>query len=184
MPNEVAECCRMFEEIERERLELVRELGEWPVERQNFRPAEGAWSAVELVDHVVRVESLTIGDMREGLRRPRVLGEGDRPKIAELERALRSEKRFRVPAGQGGIYPEAQTTWAEVTERWKESRVELRGVVERMGPDEARWGVFEHPFAGWMTVEEVLKHFSDHLYHHQFQLARLRMSWAERMEQE
>ena len=182
MPNEVAGCCRRFEELQRERSELVGELGKWPAKRLSFRPAEGAWSAVEVLDHVVRVESLTIGDMREGLRRPHAVGEGERPKIAELERALRSDKKFRVPAGQGAIYPVAQTTWAEVTERWNEARKELRGMLESMGPEEVQLGVFDLPYAGWMTVEEVLKHFSDHLYHHQFQLERLRASWADGVE--
>jgi hypothetical protein len=182
MPNEVAECCRMFEEIERERLELVRELGEWPVERQNFRPAEGAWSAVEVVDHVVGSEAATIADVRLGLRNPQVLGEEERPGLAVLERALRSERSFKVPAG--GVHPDRQRSLSEVASLWEEERSELRVVVEGLTPEEAGNGVFRHPFAGWMTVEEVLKHFSDHLYHHQFQLARLRMSWAERMEQE
>jgi hypothetical protein len=52
-------------------------------------------------------------------------------------------------------------------------------MLESMGPEEVQLGLFEHPYAGWMTVEEVLKHFSDHLYHHQFQLERLRASWAD-----
>jgi hypothetical protein len=52
-------------------------------------------------------------------------------------------------------------------------------MLESMGPEEVQLGVFEHPYAGWMTVEEVLKHFSDHLYHHKFQLERLRASWAD-----
>ena len=181
MTNEAGVCCRMFEQLEGERIVLFQELGEWPAGRLMFRPAEGAWSAVEVLDHVVGSEAGTIADVRAGLRNPQELSEEERPGIAALERALRSERSFKVPAG--GVHPDGQRSLSEVGRRWEEVRSELRSVVEGLTLEEAARGVFCHPFAGWMTVGEVLKHFSDHLYHHQIQLARIRVSWAERMEE-
>ncbi len=180
MAMELVECSRVFEELERERAELMAELGEWPLGRLSFRPEAGAWSAVEVLDHIVLAEAGTTEDMRESLKAPRVLGDEARPMVAALERALRSEERFTVPAG-AGIDPDAQTSYAEVVRRWDAARAELRLMIEGLSEEQARCGVFEHPFAGWMTMREVLKHMSDHLYHHQFQLERLRessASWA------
>ncbi len=177
MDMELVECSRRFEELERERAELLAELGEWPAGRLNCRPEAGAWSAVEVLDHLVLAEAGTTDDMRETLKAPRVLGDEARPMVAALERALRSEKRFTVPAG-AGIHPDAGTSYAEVVRRWDAARAALGAMVAGLSEEEARCGVFEHPFAGWMTMREVLGHMADHLYHHQFQLERLRVSSA------
>ena len=178
MAIELVECSLMFYELERERAELIAELGEWPSGRLGFRPVAGAWSAVEVLDHVVRAEAGTIEDVRAGLRNPHALGDERRPGIAALDRALRSDQSFKVPAGAEMILPDTQTTLAEVAGRWEAARADLRGVLEGLGPEDVRCGVFHHPFAGWMTVGDVLNHFSGHLYHHQFQLERLRISSA------
>jgi hypothetical protein len=176
MSIELAECSRIFEGLESERAALLAELREWPEERLKFRPAAGAWSAVEVLDHVVGSEAGTIDDVRAGLRHPHTLGDEERPGIATLDRALRSDRSFKVPAG--GIFPDAQTTLDDVAGRWAAARAELRALVEGMAPEDACGGVFEHPFAGWMTVGDVLNHFGAHLYHHQYQLARLRVGSA------
>jgi DinB superfamily len=178
MAVELVECARVFEELERERSGLLAELGEWPVGRLSFRPAAGAWSAVEVLDHIVRAEAGTIEDVGEGLRDPHALGDEERPGIAALDKALRSDQSFKVPKDAEVILPDAQTTLAEVAGRWEDARVALRGLLEGLRPGDARCGVFHHPFAGWMTFGEVLNHFSGHLYHHQFQLERLRVSSA------
>lgn len=175
------ECVGKFEEMEQERARLVAELSAWTPAQLGFRPAAGTWSAVEVLDHVVLAEAGTTEDMRVSLKTPRVLGDEARPKVAELERALRSKKRFTVPAG-AGIEPRAETSFAEVVGRWDAARAELRLMVEGLRDEEVRCGVFCHPFAGWMTMGEVLGHMGDHLYHHEFQLARLRESLASMQE--
>lgn len=177
MAMEVTACSRMFEEMERERAELLAELEEWGLVRLGFRPARGEWSAVEVLDHIVLAEAGTTGDMRASLKTPHVLGDEPRPKVAALERALRSEERFTVPAG-AGIDPGSETRYADVVRRWEAARAELGLMVAGMSEEDGRCGVFEHPFAGWMTMREVLGHMSDHLYHHRFQLERLRVGSA------
>jgi hypothetical protein len=172
-----AECAGVLEEMERERARLLGELGAWTAARLGFRPAEGGWSAVEVLDHIVLAEAGTTEDMRETLKALQVLGDEARPKVAELERALRSEQRFILPTG-AGIEPDAGTDFAEVVRRWDVARGELGLMVEGLSDEEARCGVFCHPFAGWMTMGEVLGHMGDHLYHHEFQLERLRENSA------
>ncbi|WP_158794488.1 DinB family protein [Granulicella sp. L60] len=178
MSVELSECSRIFRELETQRAELLAELAGWSPSRLSFCPADGAWSAVEVLDHIVRAEAGTIGDIRAGLQNPHALGSEERPRIAALDRALRSDQSFQVPPGAQAIYPNAQTTFSEVAGRWEQARTQLGSVVEALAPQDACCGVFCHPFAGWMTVADVLEHFSAHLYHHGFQLARLRVSSA------
>lgn len=130
---------------------------------------------VEVLDHIVKAESGTIADLRLGLRDPHALGDEERPGIAALDRALRSDQTFKVPAGAVAILPDSQAALSDVAARWEDARKALRSILEGLAPDEVRCGVLCHPFAGWMTVAEVLDHFSAHLYHHGFQLERLRI---------
>jgi DinB superfamily len=171
---ELAVCSRIFRELETQRTHLLAELAGWGNSRLSFRPAPSAWSAVEVLDHIVRAETGTIANVRTGLQNPHALGSEERPGIAALDHALRSDQYFKVPATAGGIHPDAQTTLSNVESRWEQARAELKSLLEAFAPSDVRCGVFCHPFAGWMTFAEVLDHFSAHFYHHGFQLARLR----------
>jgi DinB superfamily len=182
MSPELEICQKAFAALESQRSEILARLAEWPTQKLTFRPSPDAWCAVEVLDHIVRAESGTITDIKNGLKQPHPLGGGERPGVALLDRALRSDKRFRVPAGADSIFPDAQATFPDVLSRWERSRQELRHLVEELTPEGARSAVFQHPFAGWMNLAEVLDHFHAHLYHHTLQLARIEECSAARLE--
>ena len=179
MIPELADCFNAFQQLELERTKVLAWLSEWRPECVTFRPLPDAWSAVEVLDHIVRVESGTIDGVRTGLQEPHALSSVDRPNVAALDRALRSDQSFQVPAGAGAIYPDAGTTLPDVASRWERARKELCRLLDGLTPADVHCGVFCHPFAGWMTFHEVLEHFSAHLYHHRFQLNRLRVRCGE-----
>jgi hypothetical protein len=175
MNIKVAECSRAFKELETRRKELLAELTGWSSSCLGFRPTPSAWSAVEVLDHIVRCEAGTIADIQVGLHNPHTFGieDEDRSNIAALDRALRSNRILQVPPEEETIYPDAQATLPDVALRWENARADLRSLLESLAPADLSSGVFHHPFAGWMMVSDVLEHFSAHLHHHSFQLARL-----------
>ena len=177
MNSDVADCFRAFESLEADRTRVLAQLAEWPAGCINFRPAPGAWSAPEVLDHIVRAETGIAAVMRRGLGNPHAFGEEDRSKVETLYQALRSDQFFQVPAGAATAHPDPLTTLQEVASRWQQSRTALRSFLESLTSADLDHGLFCHPFAGWMTCGEVLEHFSTHLYHHEFQLARLRSAW-------
>jgi uncharacterized damage-inducible protein DinB len=174
MNSELTDCLRAFESLEADRARVLAQLAEWPTASISFRPAPNAWSAPEVLDHVVRSETGITASMRRNLQTPHILGGEDRLKVATLYEALRSERKFEVPAGAEAAHPDPRTTLPEVASRWERSRMALGSFMERLTAADLSYGLFCHPFAGWMTFGEVLEHFSTHLYHHEFQLARLR----------
>jgi hypothetical protein len=165
---------RLFEDLEKQRVGVLAKLEAWEPERVYFRPQPGAWCAVEVLDHIVRAETETLADVRVGLADARKLSPEHRPGIATLGRALRSEASFRIPAGASSICPDACATLEEVCWRWEVTRRDLGRMLAELDPGMEGCGVFCHPFAGWMTVDDLISHFSDHLFHHEFQIARLR----------
>jgi hypothetical protein len=172
-------CVEAFNELETQRTEVLAELEQWSLSRLSFRPASDAWSAIEVLDHIVRSETGIQAAVKRGLQNPQVLRLTDRLRVAALERALRSDQTFPVPRGAASTYPDTRVTFPEVTSRWKQSRIELRSLLDGLSTSDTSGGVFRHPFAGWMTIVEVFGNLSAHLYHHRFQLARLQASWAD-----
>lgn len=173
MDAEVQRCYEAFTAMETQRTELLGRLAKWTPQRIAYRPTPDSWCAIEVLDHIVRAESGTIADLKSGLQHPHPIGPGERPGIALLDRALRSDKKFPIPAGSEKIFPDASTTFPDVLQRWDKARKELDEMLRRLTPAVACCAVFHHPFAGWMTFAEVLHHFHAHLYHHTHQLARL-----------
>ena len=177
MSSELADCFHAFESIEGDRTRVLAQLGEWPEGCIAFRPAPGAWSAPEVLDHIVRSETGITAAMRRGIRNPHPLEGEDRSGLDALYGALRSDRFFQVPKGADSSYPDPRTTLPEVASRWQQSRIDLRSFLETLTAADLGYGLFRHPSAGWMTFRDVLEHFSTHLFHHEFQLARLRSAW-------
>jgi DinB superfamily len=174
--SELDDCYQLFAGIEVERFEVLFDLGNWPQPYLTFRPSAEAWCAVEVLDHIVKSESGMLKRVCEGLQQPHPLINEDRSRVASLERALRSDRKFPVPSGARSTYPNSQARFSEVIERWEEARIELRHVLNTVSSKNIHCGVFQHPFVGWMTFSDVLRNFSAHLYHHRLQLARIWVS--------
>lgn len=178
MTNAKAETWRRFERLEAERAAVLEELASWPPGSVAFRPADGGWTAAEVLDHVARSESGMFAELRAGLQAPHRIVPEDPRRVEALAQSLRSDARFKVPAG--GVHPDASVTLDDVQQSWARARKELCALLESLRDEQVGLGVFKHPFAGWMTMDELLDHCSDHLFHHRLQLARLRDSFAQR----
>jgi DinB superfamily len=177
MDPALASCLSAFERLEEQRAAVLTRVTEWPHGSVTFRPEANAWSATEVLDHVVLAEAGTIADVEAALAQPHLVEDAERRGVHALHRALRSQKKYQVPDAAEMILPRAHVSLLEVIGRWEQTRQHLRSLLERLSPADAAGGVFHHPYAGWMTVQEVMEHLGDHLYHHEFQLERVRASW-------
>lgn len=159
--------------LELQKSGILAEVRGWPEQLRAARPMDGGWSALQVLDHLVRTESGICEVMAQGANEPRRIGVRDRVGFALVERVFRSRRRVRVPRSvEDIVWPGEELDFREVERRWDSVRSELAGVVEpRTG---CSGGVFRHPVSGWMTLEQVLRFFSVHMVHHEFQLERIR----------
>lgn len=165
--------------LEHQRADLVAAVGAWPGAHVVFRPGPGAWSAVEVLDHLARTERAILATVRLGLDAPHPLGVRDRAGVWFLDWLFRSERRVRVPASAATVVgPDATADFAGVARAWAEGREDLAGFLAPLAPAQLTAGVFRHPVAGWMSVPQVLRFFWVHAHHHGYQLARLRAAAA------
>lgn len=171
-----------FDTLERQRVALLADIDGWPAAAVAYRSAPGTWTAVEVLDHLVRVERSILAAAVQGLAAPHRRGLRDRLGGALVDWVFRSDRRVRVPASAAAqVAPTAGADLASVRADWAAARRDLAaflGTLPTVPHDQQRGGVFRHPVAGWMGVPEVLRFFWVHAHHHGFQLARLRAAAA------
>lgn len=163
-----------FEALEVQRHELLADVGAWTPAQLAYRPSPRAWSAPEVLDHLVRAEAGILAAARDGVRAPHRVGVRDRAGFAFIDWLFRSDRRVRVPASAAGVLPDSAADLAGVRRRWDATRAELGAFLAPLAPEQLGRGVFRHAVSGWMTVPQVLRFFEVHAHHHGFQLARLR----------
>lgn len=145
--------------------------------QRTFRPADGGWTAEEVAQHAVKVETGTFhivttqaaaGDER------RAVGEPNRAAMAAVEAYLRSDARFPMPAAaEARIAPSSppDAGWRErlgdFAEAWREAEAQMPAGLEHVA-------LMDHPRAGGLTAAGAVRFVASHLDHHTRQLARLR----------
>ncbi len=174
MPHTLAYCRSMLGELEERRQSLLTEVASWPEDRRRFSPGPGAWSALQVVEHLIKTEAAILTSMRAGLGRPRRRGLRDLAGVWFLDRVFRSPRRVKTPASASRVLPGDPISLDDLTGQWHTTRRELDKVIAGLTPEQTRGGVFRHPISGWMRVGDTLNFFSSHLIHHRFQLARIR----------
>jgi hypothetical protein len=98
-----------FSALEAQRAALLTDVAGWPAAVLAYRPAPGAWSAPEVLHHLVRVERGILAEAERGL--------------AEWDATRRDLARFldRVPAlrpdqQRGGVFRHPVAGWMGVPE--------------------------------------------------------------------
>ena len=166
-----------FAKLEQQKAETLELIDAWPPARLAYRPAPADWSATEVLDHIVRVESEITHAMRHGIQNPHRLGVRDQLRSWMIYWLFRTNRRVRVPRSASQVLPRPDASVLDIRQRWDATRDALRGLLTDITPDQRRGGVFRHPVSGWMSVSQVLRFFSVHIHHHRFQLARLHAAY-------
>ena len=160
--------------LEQQKDEVLADVSAWSAARLAYRPAPTAWSAAEVLDHLVRVEREILAAAEHGLVAPHRRGVRDRVGVALLDWLFRSDRRVRVPTSVPEVLPAQDADLVTVRREWDAARRDLGRFLAALTPGQRGAGVFRHPVAGWMSVPQVLQFFWVHTHHHGFQLARLR----------
>lgn len=159
--------------IEEQKRLLLSRIASWDEPRLSFRPRAGEWSALEVVDHLVRTERAILDVAVQGLAMPHRIGVSDRLRTAFLTQVFRSQRRVKAPGNVPQILPGPALSFPELRQRWDSVRMDLSSFLASAPAEQLRQGIFKHPVGGWMSANGILTFFSVHMIHHGFQLDRL-----------
>jgi DinB superfamily len=169
---------RKFELRQRHRRELLERLGGWSQEELATQLAEGGWTALEVMDHLIRSEQSIMRAMVAGAAAPCRIPPADRVKGAVLTRMFLTPTRVQVPAQVSFILPRNFGSMEELVARWDAVDREMDGHLELWESVPEKVGIFRHPVAGWMSASGALSFLNAHIVHHGFQVDRIQASMA------
>ncbi len=164
---------RRFDSLERSKAAMLDSLHGWTPEQLAFRPAPGAWSAAEILDHIARTEQGILMVVRGNLEAPKPLGKKDRLSSFVVRCIMRSPLKVKVPAEATAIVPSETADPDEAIAAWEKVRTRWCKLVMAATPSQIEGGVFSHPRGGWMSLADTLLFLRLHHEHHLSQLARL-----------
>lgn len=153
---------------------VLADLSDWPEEQLHFHPSPESWSAAGVLDHVVKVEAGILNTMQAHLPEGHPVTMNDQLRARLLITIMRSPMRVKVPVAAQAVLPGAEQDISGLIRLWQVVRTDMIGLLENLGAANLRYGVFQHPVAGWMTVPTTLTFCAAHLQHHTYQINRLK----------
>jgi hypothetical protein len=165
---------RLLDRIDRERRGLLAEVDELDPKQLVFRPGKGSWSALEVVEHLVKVEEAILSRRKQ--REPRTWREAVRGRLSLelMSVAFHLGRRFKAPVPT--ILPQGGATLTDLRARWESAQQAMRRTVEGFGPPDFGRPMMRHPILGLLTPAETLTFILRHITHHRRQIARMRRS--------
>ncbi|MEQ1474102.1 MAG: DinB family protein [Candidatus Acidiferrum sp.] len=168
---------RWFEKFERQKTEILSGVAAMPPARLQFRETAHSWSALQVLDHLVKVEEVWL----EAVMKNASPGHQVTPKarfaglIATCVMLLPT--RVKVPSGAQAVVPDTTLELPLISARWAKIRCQISDSFQDFPIH--RLGVLPHPITGWMTLDRATSFLSAHLRHHRYQLSRLQRASRE-----
>lgn len=168
MRPEVKRLCNRLQQGRARVLALVEATHE---PERAVQPAEGKWSMLQVVEHLVLAEEATLRVFeKDPPRQPRV-------KISSVL-ALRAIEglfglRLRLPVPSPSLAPAAPDTLDPLRARWEKAADGIAQYAGSLEASELRQPRFRHPVAGWVTAGQGLDFLARHIRHHERQIHRV-----------
>jgi len=140
--------------------------------------ADGGWSALQVLHHVIAAELGTLRyvsrKMQGGTSLPRA-GLASRLRLLGLQAAMVSPLRFKAPAVVAEVPEEIdpeEIDPEELRARWNEVRTGWKTLLEAFPEEILDRLVFRHALVGLMGLPDTLAFMQSHLEHHRRQVGR------------
>lgn len=154
---------------------LVDELSGHSIEALQQPPAPGQWSALQVMQHLMRSEELSMQYLRKKLSyQPELQKAGMAAALRSrlLRFYLRLPFKFKAPAPVDASTFKTDVSLDELARRWRANRRELRAFLDGLPADLYDKEVYKHPFAGRLTLMGMVDFFDGHFRRHREQIRR------------
>jgi hypothetical protein len=154
---------------------LLASMGRHTHQQLNAKPAPAAWSAMQVAQHLIAAERLSVWYVKKKTTNPHALeraGLGTWAREQLLGITLSSPIKFKAPALVSEEKFPQETALEKVTADWVQARKELAELLEMAPRDWQRRLVYRHAVAGRLTLVGMLEFFEQHFKRHQRQIER------------
>lgn len=164
-----------FRLLQMQKDSFLHDLGSWNPAQLGFSCKPGSWSALQVLDHVVRTERGILAEMQQNVRQCDRVPFVHRVKSDLLILLMRSAARVKVPSLVAPvILPGYEPDLSELTAAWNDTQTQLGQWVGELRENQSACAGFRHPVSGWMSVLQAILFLAAHVRHHRYQLERIR----------
>lgn len=172
-----AKLIRQMDRLEALLEATLRSLQPLSEQQLEFKPARGAWSITETLQHLYLSEKGTyefVAVGRDPKRMPAALTFDNPFRYRMMILALRLPLRFRAPVRS--ILPDGQIHLPNMATAWRELHANFRRFVTELPLEMYRAPVFIHAVFGFFDIYQTLRFQEEHFRHHLRQIKRIQKS--------
>jgi uncharacterized damage-inducible protein DinB len=162
--------------MEVKKQEIMKLLGSLSPEQYHLQPDPASWSMGQVANHLYLSERNSLAYLRKKLSYPDQVP-GYSPKswagIGMIKLAYLFHFKIKAPESINMWKVGMAMPFEELKLKWDELRREMISYIEQQEPVFGHHLAFRHPFAGRMTMHQMLIFMNDHIRHHQAQINRI-----------
>lgn len=154
---------------------LLQELTAYDDERLNQKPADGGWSAIQTVYHLILSEEYSMSYVRKKMGFTMDFEDNNlsaRMRSLLLWASLASPIKFKAPVAISTEKLPTYATLEDARQRWEQARLDWESFFEQMPTELSNKLVYKHPRAGKITFMQMLWFFETHFHRHKKQIYR------------
>jgi len=165
-----------FDKMEAKKKDIMDLLGSLTPEQTNQQPDPHTWSIRQVANHLYLSERNSLAYPRKKLSYPDLVPRYS-PKswagIGMIKLVYLFHFKIKAPESINMWKAGMTMPYEELKLKWDELRRELISFIEQHEPAFGSHLAFNHPFAGRMTMHQMLIFMNDHIRHHQGQIKRI-----------
>ena len=155
--------------------DLLNQLAPLGDELLNKKPADGGWSAMQTLHHLILVEENSLAYLHKKLSFHPILekaGIMSALRSLLLQVSLRSPFKFKAPKAAAADCIPDSALFGETWVRWEKIRHEWTTFLDSMPEELTEKAVFNHPLAGRLSWIQTLDFIRAHFERHRGQVLR------------
>lgn len=152
---------------------LLEELKNYSEEDLNRPPKPGAWSALQVMHHLMLSEELGHQYIEKKLSfNPTLKNKGvmSSLRFRLLSLYLGSPFKFKAPDIIGDEALPVKSSFWETAKKWKAQRTQLESFLDSLPEAYANKEIYKHPAAGRLTLSHMVRFYHDHFRRHRKQI--------------
>jgi hypothetical protein len=165
-----------FEKLELRRKALMNLIAPLSNEKYNQQPSSGSWSVAQAANHIFLSEQLSTAYIRKKLSYPDTLLPFQLKSwggVYLIKLVLWTGYKRKAPVNINMWEQQTILSQADLDQQWSNLRADLITLIEKHQEAFGSHMVYRHPFAGRMTMHQMLIFFNDHMAHHMKQINRI-----------
>lgn len=162
-----------FRRLEKSREVLFEKVSGLSGEQLSFKASEDSWSITQVLNHLLKAETGTLGYMRKKNQADSLdkLSISASLKSALLVKGLLLPVRFRAPGPVS--QPPNTGNLADIRNDWDQQHQQLQAFLSELPADRTGKMIFRHPITGPMNIKQTLGFLNNHIRHHLRQINRI-----------